>query len=311
MSLHLVPRALLYLETVARLGSIQAASRALGIAASAIDRQVIALEDACQAPLFERHPRGMRLTTAGESVVLLARRWQDDADRLEAELREMRGEQYGTVRLGAMDSLSNSVLPLLVDTIARDHPRIHLAIEILSPPKAAADLDSGAIDLAIVFNLPADRWRHVLWSAPLPFGCIVGPGHPLWGVPETTLNEAARFPMAAQSRDLPVREYLDRRYGWLFDPVEPVLVSNSQQLMKKALQQGRLMAITSELTAISELRAGELWFARLTDPGLKPQTISVAVDARRPLLRAARLVGDALSSIVEGELAARRTEARA
>ena len=73
----------------------------------------------------------MRLTTAGESVVLLARRWQDDADRLEAELREMRGEQYGTVRLGAMDSLSNSVLPLLVDTIARDHPRIHLAIDPL------------------------------------------------------------------------------------------------------------------------------------------------------------------------------------
>lgn len=304
MALHLLPRGLLYLETVARTGSIQAASRALGIAASAIDRQVIALEDACQTPLFERHPRGMRLTSAGESMVLLARRWQDDADRLEAELREMRGEQYGTVRLAAMDSLSNSVLPMLIDRIATDFPKIHLAVDILSPKQAATDLDNGAVDLAIVFNLPADRWRHVLWSTPLPFGCLVGPGHPLWGLRETNLNEAAKHPLAAQSRDLPVREYLDRRYGWLFDPIEPMLVSNSQQLMKRALQQGRLMAITSQLTAVSELREGSLWFARLTDPGLKPQTIAIAVDARRPLMRATRLVGTALAEIVERELGA-------
>ena len=42
MALHVLPRSLNYLETVARLGSIQAASRSIGIAASAIDRQIIA-----------------------------------------------------------------------------------------------------------------------------------------------------------------------------------------------------------------------------------------------------------------------------
>ncbi|MFK7889825.1 MAG: LysR family transcriptional regulator [Granulosicoccus sp.] len=40
MTLHLVPRQLLYIAAVAEHGSIQAASRALGIAASAIDRHL-------------------------------------------------------------------------------------------------------------------------------------------------------------------------------------------------------------------------------------------------------------------------------
>ena len=54
MSLYLVPRSLWYIEQVARLGSIQAASRELGISASAIHRQIKTIEDAMGEPLFER-----------------------------------------------------------------------------------------------------------------------------------------------------------------------------------------------------------------------------------------------------------------
>ena len=46
MSLRLVPRSLQYFEQVAQRGSIQAASRELGISASAIHRQITAIEDA-------------------------------------------------------------------------------------------------------------------------------------------------------------------------------------------------------------------------------------------------------------------------
>lgn len=303
MALHILPRTLNYLETVARVGSIQAASRTLGIAASAIDRQIIALEEACQTPLFERHARGMRLTSAGEAAVLLARRWRADEERLDEELRTMRGEQFGTVRLGAMDSLANSILPDFVDAFSSRYPRIRFAVDILTPKDAAHELELGSIDLALVFNLPSDRARHVQWSAPLPFGCVVGQGHPLWGAPRTTLSEAAKHPMATQSRVLPVREYLDRRHGWLFDGAEPELVTNSLQFLKQVLITGKYLAITSQLDTLRELEEGALAFVPLTDKGLQPQTISIAVDARRPLSRAARLVAEGLSDMVQDRLA--------
>ena len=295
MPMHVLPRALNYLETVARVGSIQAASRSIGIAASAIDRQIIALEDDCQTPLFERHARGMRLTSAGEAVVLLARRWRADEERLEEEMRTMRGEQFGTVRLGAMDSLVNSILPDLVSAFAEQYPRIRFAVDIMTPRDAAHELDIGSIDLALAFNLPNDRARHVLWSAPLPFGCVVGQGHPLWDRSATTLSEAAEYPLAAQSRVLPVRECLDKSFGWLFEGAEPALVTNSLQFLKQMLTGGKYLAITSQLDALSELESGRLRFVPLPDQGLRPQSISVAIDARRPLSRAARLVGEALS----------------
>lgn len=304
MALHILPRTLTYLEAVARIGSVQGASRTLGIAASAIDRQIIALEDACQTPLFERHPRGMRLTSAGEAVVLLARRWRADEDRLEENLRAMRGEQFGTVRLAAMDSLANSILPDFVTIFSGRYQRIRFAIDIMTPKEAARELEIGSIDLALAFNLPPDKARHVLWSAPLPFGCVVGRGHPLWGQAGTTLSEAAKHPLAAQSRVLPVREYLDKRYGWLFDQAEPALVTNSLQFLKQALISGDYLAITSQLDALRELETGSLSFVPLTDQGLRPQTINIAVDARRSLPRAARLVGEALSEMIPARLTA-------
>ncbi|MGB3406069.1 MAG: LysR family transcriptional regulator [Jannaschia sp.] len=302
MSLHIFPRSLHYLETVARLGSIQAASRALGIAASAINRQIIALEDACQTPLFERKPRGMSLTAAGETAVLLARRWLADEERLGDELRAMRGEVHGTVRLAGMDSLSNSVLPTLVKTLAVTNPRVHLAIDVQSPQQAAQELEQGVIDLAIAFNLPSSRRRHVLWSTSLPFGCLVGPGHDLWDRTTVALKDVARFPIAAQSRVLPVRQYLDRSHGWIFEATEPMLVTNSPQLLKQVLREGTHVTITSEMDAVREILSGELRFVRISDSSLRPQSLSIVIDPTRTMAHTSRLVANALISIVTDQV---------
>ena len=50
------PKALRYLAAVAQLGSVQAAAREVSISASAIDRQILLLEEDLGVPLFERLP---------------------------------------------------------------------------------------------------------------------------------------------------------------------------------------------------------------------------------------------------------------
>ena len=62
-------RFLRYFMTVARLGSIRRAAEELHIAASAIDRQILLGEEQLEVKLFERHPAGLRLTTAGEFLL--------------------------------------------------------------------------------------------------------------------------------------------------------------------------------------------------------------------------------------------------
>ncbi len=292
MSLHLVPRPLRYVKAVADHGSVQAASRALGIAASAIDRHIHALEDAGRTPLFERQPRGMRLTAAGEALVVLARRWEVDADRLDENLASMRGQEHGTVRLAAMDSLANGLLPDLVEWTRRNHPRIHLSIDVVTPAEAAEALEEGTVDVVVAFNLPKQRYQHRLWTGQLPFGCAMSVGHPLASRSELTLSDLNSQSTVAQSMVLPIRQKLDRSHSWFFNDNVPVLSTNSLQLLKKSLINTELVLITSELDILPEVAEGLLVFVPLREPSLRPQNVSVAVDTRRTLLRSARIVSE-------------------
>ena len=67
------PRVLNYVDAVARYGSIRKAADALNIASSALNRQILDLEMDLGAPLFERLPRGVRVTSAGEAFLVYAR----------------------------------------------------------------------------------------------------------------------------------------------------------------------------------------------------------------------------------------------
>lgn len=298
----LVPASLRYLDQVARSGSIQKAGRELNVAASAIDRQILLLEQELNVELFERLPRGMRLTAAGDALVTLARRWRSDERRVSAEIKQLQGVDQGHVRLVAMDSHANGFLPNFIERLAVEQPRISLEVEIASPDDALLALLAGNADVAAIFNLSPRRDIHVHWSAELPFGCVVAPAHPLARGETVSLQEVVAYPIALQSKALLIRRYLDARYGWLFTDPQKALVTNSLQLVKQLARGGRYVAFTSELDAAPELVAGALKFLPVRDRGAEPQTVSVAIDAKRPLSRIGRLVTDLLTEEIRTSL---------
>ncbi|MFT4784232.1 MAG: DNA-binding transcriptional LysR family regulator [Paracoccaceae bacterium] len=52
---------LIYIEIIARAGSIRKAAETLSITSTALNRRVLALEEELGEPVFERLPRGVRL----------------------------------------------------------------------------------------------------------------------------------------------------------------------------------------------------------------------------------------------------------
>lgn len=302
MSERLIPTALHYVDQVARSGSIQKASRELGIAASAINRQVLMLEGELGVALFERMPRGMRPTPAGEAVVRLGRRWRQDLQSLAAELKHLTGTVYGQVRIAAMDSHATSFLPAFIERIAQEHPSLALNIEITSTDKAMALLMASEVDVVAAFNLPPHRDARTISSDVLPFGCAVAADHPLARQQSVTLQKAAGYPIALQSRALMIRRYLEAKHGWLLARRDQAVVTNSLHLVKMLARSGRYIALTSELDVASELLDGSLVFIPVSDAGAEPQSISVAVGARNPT-RNAQLVADMLSAEIRRCLA--------
>lgn len=302
----LIPAGLRYADQVARSGSIQKAARELHVAASAINRQILQLEDELGVPLFERLPRGMRLTASGDAVITLARRWRQDERRLAAEIRRIQGVHQGHVALVAMDSHSTGVLPRLVQALSQAHPLVSLSIELATPDDAEVALMGGKADLGAIFNLAPRRELLVLWKCALPLGCVVAPGHALAGRDSVSFQEATSWPVALQSRALTIRRYLEAQYGWLFKASRRYVESNSLQLVKQLAVAGQHVVFTSELDAAPELADGRLVFVPIRDRGAEPQGLSVVVDAARPPGPIVKLVAEQLIAQLQAALAAAR-----
>ncbi len=307
----LVPAVLRYADQVARSGSIQRAAKELNVAASAINRQLLQLEAELGVPLFERMPRGMQPTAAGDLIITLARRWRSEERRIIADVQQLRGLNQGHVRIAAMDSHANGFLPALVEDMARDYPGISLDVEILSTDDAVATLMGGSTDLGVVFNLTPRRDVHVLWSESLPLGCVVAPAHPLARKASVSMQEALVHPIVLQSKALMIRRYLEAQHGWLLEASGSTIETNSLQLLKMLVKSGRKIAFTSELDASAEIIDGTLVFLPIRDKGAEPQTISVVIDSRKPLSRIVRLVADKAATSVKTSLEqVRRLESR-
>lgn len=306
MSLHLVPRVLRYVEAVAENGSIQAASRALSISASAIDRQIKLLEGRLDVQLFDRQSTGMEATAAGEMFIVLSRRWRADENTILSDVKQLHGVDLGLVRLATMDSLTNGPLPRILTSIANELPRIQMEVEIMTPDEAVAALNDGLADLALGFNLRPARDLHMLWTAELPLVCVCARNHPVAQLISIEIKGVRTYPLVVQSRALAIRRMLEARHSWLFANAPPPVVTNSLQLLKQLVVSGTHVALTSELDAASELAEGRLVAVPISDAQVRSQSISLAVSVKRSLPRICTTV----SKIIVREMNALVREAR-
>jgi DNA-binding transcriptional LysR family regulator len=306
----LVPQALRYAEQVARSGSIQGAAKEMRVAASAVHRQILQLEGDLGVALFDRLPRGMRLTPSGDAVVAMARRWREDERSIATETKRLQGINQGLVRMRAMDSHSTAILPGLVHALSVKHPRISLSIEIATTDGVAAGLRDGSADLAAVFNLPPTRDILTLWHQDLPFGCVVSPEHPLAQRDTVSIQEICAFPVALQSQSLMIRRYIEANFSWLLPDMRSQVESDSLNLIKALAVSASHVAITSELDAAAEILAGSLVFIPVRDRAAQPQTVSVAVDGRKSLSPLIRAVADETIASLQQTLAEIRSRTR-
>jgi DNA-binding transcriptional LysR family regulator len=302
MSLYLTPRVLKYIEAVSEYGSIQAASRAIGIAASAIDRQIKLLEDRAEVLLFDRITTGMELTPAGEMFVVLARRWQADEEKILFDVKQLQGVNMGHIRLVVMDSLINGLLPNFLLSMSKKYPYVRIDVEVATPDDAVTLLDKGDCDIALTFNLLPQRDIHILWSEELPLYCLVHPDHQLTKKQKITLKDIREHGIVMQSRALPIRRILEARHSGMFSGGPPPVVTNSLQLLKHLVVAGSHVALTSEMDTAPELLDGRMVPLDISGINMPKQNISVAINSRRSLPRIAMAVAELLAKEAESQL---------
>ena len=179
---------------VARHGSFTVAARGLGWTQSAVSRQVAALEAALGGgPLFDRLPRGVRLTEAGRVLVPYAETVVEALHGAGRELAELREVAGGRLRFGAFPSADAVLVPQALAAFRERHPGVRLSREEGLTPRLLDRLSAGHLDLAIVSTtsgaaLDAYRLHHLLDEA---LYVAVPAAHPLAGSGAVRLGQLA------------------------------------------------------------------------------------------------------------------------
>ena len=136
--------------TVAQLGNFTRAAEQLHLAQPSLSRQIAALEQDLGAELFTRARAGSTLTSAGESLLPLARRMLADAASVRRELDALAGLRRGRVRLGATPTLCVSLVAEVLSEFHEAHPAIELHITERGSRGLLEALGGGELDLALI-----------------------------------------------------------------------------------------------------------------------------------------------------------------
>ncbi|GBQ29951.1 LysR family transcriptional regulator [Gluconacetobacter sacchari DSM 12717] len=151
-------RAIHAFRIVAESGSISAAAERLGTVQSALSARISQFEDALGAPLFERLPRGVRLTAAGTRLLPFAGRIEALVAEAVATARGDDRPWSGPFRLGAIAIVAASILPDGVARFLAAHGGVDLRLVTGVSRQLVAEVERGALDAAIVaegFGAPA------------------------------------------------------------------------------------------------------------------------------------------------------------
>jgi len=225
-------RFLHYIDAVARCGSIRAAAEKLHVASSAVNRRVQDVEAELGTPIFERLPRGVRLTAAGELFLGYARRRQADLDQVRSQIEDLGGVRRGQVTLAASQALAPAFLPQAIHEFQTLRPGIAFDVKVLDRERAACAITDFEADLGLIFNPPDLRGLTVLAQARQRTCAMVAPDHPLAGRASMRLKDCLAYPMALPDSSLSGRSVLEDLFEQSSAQPHPPLVSNSYEMMR-------------------------------------------------------------------------------
>jgi DNA-binding transcriptional LysR family regulator len=206
------------LVEVARQGSFSAAADALSYTQSAVSQQIATLEAETGMTMLERHPRGVRLTAAGEALVQHAEGILARLETAEAELSAIAGLRAGRLRMASFPTAGATLMPLAIATFRSRHPDIELTLSEGEPQQIAPRLRAGELDLALLFEFgepsPADAGAaDSLMRVELledPMYLALPRDHPLVGTPQLRLSDLSGEAWVQTSRTSPCARHVVR-----------------------------------------------------------------------------------------------------
>lgn len=138
---------------VARLGSVKAAAKVLGVSEPAVSGALAALRQHLGDPLVERSPGGMDLTPGGKRLVMIASQMVNLAVEAEAAIRDAQGAPE-LLRVVATSTIAEFVAPGLLAHFTNRAGSVEASVGLTSEAEMSALLHERLADVGLGPRLP-------------------------------------------------------------------------------------------------------------------------------------------------------------
>jgi DNA-binding transcriptional LysR family regulator len=302
--MHIHARSLKYFDMIRRCGSIREASRRLHVASSAVNRQLIHLEEEIGSALFERLPGGLKLTAAGEVFARHVITVLQDEQRVVSELEGLRGIRRGELSVLAVEGLNSDFLPAVLGRMLARYPLVQVKMRTAGSTVIGKAIADGEADTGLGYSFGRMHELHQLALGRFRLGAVVPANHPLAGLPQVGFAECARYPLIMSQPELSIHGTLDPIVRHHKKPVTVLTRTDSVELMKSLSMRGLGVSFLTRLGIEYERRHGLLAFVPLAAPGPVWCDLGIYVRAGRALPPAL----DAFIRMLTEELARRESE---
>ncbi len=159
---------------VVRLGSFRAAAQRLNITQPAISVRLRELEQAADAPLFERQSYRARPTARGRQIAWQAERVLEQAEALERQIADQEG-LAGPIRIGVADTFAMTCGSRLMREIETRYPQARAELRADFSVRLDASLRAGELDIAVLTWPTPDPLVHIEPLIDMPLQWVASP----------------------------------------------------------------------------------------------------------------------------------------
>jgi LysR family transcriptional regulator of gallate degradation len=250
------------LAIISRLASgntMATVARQLSVTQPAISVAVRELEERLGVRLFERSPKGLVATEAGETLGLQCSRALAELRHIGADLAAVSGVVRGVVRIGALPLGRARILPSSIASVVTRHPGVHVVTTEGPYDVLAGQVRSGELDFVFGALRPANEAKDLDQEALFDdqFSIIARAGHPLASRRTLTLGDLRGARWVLKRPEAPAREMLERLFAEAREPVpEPAVETDDLAILRGVILESDMLATISVKQLQSEIAAG-------------------------------------------------------
>lgn len=243
---------------VAREGNLTRAASRLFLSQPALSLQIKKLQSEVGLALFERTPRGMRLTDFGRRLLPAAERAVASVNEFESAAASLRGAVSGRLRLGTIVDPEFLRLGAFLGALAESHPGLAFELRHGMSGAVAREVELGTLDVAYTLGFPglkelAGRFLAIQLTS-FTYRVVAPPG---WGaqVRGKGWRELAALPWIATPQESAHHRLLGRIFGSLGVEQNVVARVDLEPTMLDLVRSGVALALARDSLALRAAHA--------------------------------------------------------